>query len=86
MTSIPAGGYGVVSRRVMRMPGVSKEAKAVYALLCSYTGDKDYCFPTVETLAADLETSERQIIRLTEELKLKGLVEKRKLDGNKRKT
>jgi len=70
----------------MRMPGVSKEAKAVYALLCSYTGDKDYCFPTVETLAADLETSERQIIRLTEELKLKGLVEKRKLDGNKRKT
>jgi predicted transcriptional regulator len=68
------------------MPGVSKEAKAVYALLCSYAGDKEYCFPTVQTLAADLETSERQIIRLTQELKDKGLVEKRKLDGDKRKT
>jgi hypothetical protein len=70
----------------MRMPGVSKEAKAVYALLCSYTGDNEYCFPTVQTLSADLETSERQIIRLTEELKEKGLVEKHKLDGDKRKT
>lgn len=86
MNSIPVGGYGMVSRRVMRMPGVSKEAKAVHALLCSYTGDKDYCYPTVETLAKDLETSERSIIRWTEELKAKGLVDKVKLPGNQRRT
>lgn len=86
MSTIPAGGYGMVSRRVMRMSGVSKEAKAVHALLCSYTGDKDYCYPTVETLAKDLETSERSIIRWTEELKTKGLVDKVKLSGNQRRT
>lgn len=70
----------------MRMPGVSKEAKAVYALLCSYTGDKDYCFPTVDTLAEDLDCSPRQVIRLTEELQEKGLCRKDKLEGNNRKT
>ena len=83
---LPKGGYGIIGRAAMRSDKICKEAKAVYALLCSYTGSKHYCYPTVETLAADLQTSERTIIRLTEELQKHGFCKKVKVANNKRKT
>jgi hypothetical protein len=86
MAGLPKGGYGIVGRMAMRSDKVSKEAKAVYALLCSYTGGKHYCYPSVETLAKDLQTSTRTIIRLTEELKAHGFARKIKVGKDKRKT
>lgn len=86
MASLPKGGYGIVGRMAMRSDKVCKEAKAVYALLCSYTGGKHYCYPTVITLAKDLCTSERTIIRLTEELRQHGFCRKLKVGKDKRKT
>ena len=83
---LPKGGYGIIGRAAMRSDKICKEAKAVYALLCSYTGSKHYCYPTVETLATDLQTSERTIIRLTEELQAHGFCKKVKVANNKRKT
>lgn len=85
-TWLPKGGYGIIGRAAMRSDKVSKESKAVYALLCSYTGSKHYCYPTVETLSADMQTSERTIIRLTEELQAHGFCKKVKVKNNKRKT
>lgn len=85
-SGLPKGGYGIIGRAAMRSDKVSKESKAVYALLCSYTGSKHYCYPTVETLAADMQTSERTIIRLTEELQAHGFCKKVKVKNNKRKT
>lgn len=85
-TGLPKGGYGIIGRAAMRSDKVSKESKAVYALLCSYTGSKHYCYPTVETLSADMQTSERTIIRLTEELQAHGFCKKVKVKNNKRKT
>lgn len=85
-SGLPKGGYGIIGRAAMRSDKVSKESKAVYALLCSYTGSKHYCYPTVETLAADMQTSERTIIRLTEELQAHGFCRKVKVKNNKRKT
>lgn len=86
MSGLPKGGYGIIGRAAMRSDKVCKEAKAVYALLCSYTGSKHYCYPTVKTLAKDLMTSERTIIRLTEELKANGFCKKVKVSDNNRKT
>ena len=83
---LPKGGYGIIGRAAMRSDKICKEAKAVYALLCSYTGSRHYCYPTVETLATDLQTSERTIIRLTEELQAHGFCKKVKVANNKRKT
>jgi len=85
-TGLPKGGYGIIGRSAMRSDKICKEAKAVYALLCSYTGSKHYCYPTVTTLSADLQTSERTIIRLTEELQAHGFCRKVKVKNNKRKT
>mgnify|MGYP000128354556 CR=1 FL=1 len=86
MSNLPKGGYGIVSRMAMRSDKVSKESKAVYALLCSYSGGKHYCYPTVATIAKDLGMSERTAIRLTEELQKNGFVNKVKVSNNKRKT
>lgn len=78
-SKVPTGGYGIISRRAMRMKGPSKEAKAVYALLCSYTGDSEFCFPSIETQAQDLECSPATIKRLHAELERFGLISKGKL-------
>ena len=86
MAGLPKGGYGIVGRMAMRSDKISKEAKAVYALLCSYTGGKHYCYPSVETMAKDLQTSTRTIIRLTEDLKKHGFSRKIKVGKDKRKT
>ena len=43
-------GYGMVQTAVMKLPGLSMSAKAVYSLLASYTGNQEYCWPTLETI------------------------------------
>lgn len=72
-------GYGIVQTKIMQMPGLSIQAKALYALLASYTGSKDFCFPKIETLARDLECSTKFISRHTKELERKNLIVKTKL-------
>lgn len=72
-------GYGIVQRDVMRMPGVSKEAKSLYALLASYLGNAEYCWPSMETQARDLQCSVATIKRLQRELEKANLLGKEKL-------
>ncbi len=47
-------GYGVVTRAVMRDPSLTCEAKAIYAYLCSFAGDGDVAFPSVEAMLDEL--------------------------------
>ena len=71
-------GYGMVQSAVMRMRGLSKESKSVYALLASYKGASEYCWPSIETQSNDLGCSQRSIKRYHIELEGKGLLRKTK--------
>jgi len=54
-------GYGIVHRSVLQEKGLPKGAKLVYTLLASYAGGKGEAWPTQETMAADLEVTEKPI-------------------------
>lgn len=71
-------GYGIVQSAVMKMQGLSKEAKALYALLASYTGASDYCWPSIETQSNDLQCSKASIKRYQSELVKLELLQKSK--------
>jgi DNA-binding transcriptional regulator GbsR (MarR family) len=68
--------YGKVNQDVLRDPDVSRNAKSLYALLCSYLGEKAYCYPSVSDLAAESNTSISTIDRAIKELKTKGIIER----------
>lgn len=63
------GGWGVVSKEVLRNPAISPQAKGLYALLATYA---DYrtreCYVGRERLAADLGVSVRSVSDWTKEL------------------
>lgn len=81
---IPMGGYGIISRVAMRSELVSKDAKAVYALICSYTGEAGFCFPSVKSMAKDLGVSEVSIKRYIGELVRHKFIEKGKRNAQGR--
>ena len=47
------GNYGIVENEVLRNPSIPLAAKGLYCILASYAGDKDFCFPSRETLCRD---------------------------------
>ena len=68
------GGFFTASNIVMRDPTLSKNAKTVYALLCSYSGGKEFCYPSQTRLAADLGGSVGMIKLGLDELESHGLI------------
>ena len=54
---------------------ISFGAKLVYARLCQYAGDNALCYPHQKTLATEIGTNKRQIIRIIHELKEYALIE-----------
>lgn len=70
---IPSG-YGMIQTDIMTLKGVSIQAKALYALLASYTGSGDYCFPSIKTISENLEISEKLVYKYMKELKENNLV------------
>ena len=73
-------GYGMVQTAVMRLEGLSIQAKSVYALLASYTGSSEFCFPTMETIARDLGFKSRKSPqKYLAELEKFGLIKRGKL-------
>jgi len=75
MKKMPTG-YGMVQTEVMKLKGLSIEAKAIYCLLASYTGSKEYCFPKIETMCEDLGVSEQRFYKHIRQLKEKNLIKK----------
>jgi hypothetical protein len=70
-------GYGIVHRSVLQMKDISRGAKLLYALLCSYANKEGHCFPSEETMASDLKTVDRSIRRWLGELTFKGMLLKK---------
>lgn len=67
-------GYGIIQTEIMKLKDLSIQAKAIYCLLASYTGSKDYCFPSIKTISFDLNISEKLVYKYMKELKEKGLI------------
>lgn len=59
----------------MRDQRISIKAKAVYAYLCSYAGNKDYAYPTIELICKDLKINRDSCFKYIKELKECGYVE-----------
>lgn len=68
------GGYGSVQREVMRSKTLPPQAKALYALLCSYAGNKSYCFPSVNALCEDLGLSKPMVVKYLALLDEQGII------------
>lgn len=81
---IPRPGYGTVQRDIMTME-ISLHSKAVYCLLATYTGDKEACFPSLNTICSDLKISKPTVIKSLKELESNNLliIKKSKKKGSK---
>jgi len=75
-------GYGMVQTEIMKLD-ISIQSKAIYALLASYTGSNQYCWPTIETIGNDMNLSKPMIIKYLKELETENLIKKsKKYPGN----
>ncbi len=61
--------FGIVSRDIITAPNISMQAKALYSVLACYANKERSCFPSISTLADDLNVSQSTIKRLIKELK-----------------
>lgn len=78
------GGYGLVSRKVMRDPDLSAESKAIYAYLCSFAGANDTCYPSIAIMCRELRMSEERLSKHMRALTAAGIVRKeRQRNGNR---
>ena len=79
---IPSGGYGIIQTSIMKLQGISIQAKAIYCLLVSYTGSNQYCWPSIQQMAIDMDISKGQVSKLLTELENKKLIKRSKLKKN----
>ena len=70
------GGYGIVFQTVMRNRNLSPEAKAIYAYLCSFAGNKETCHPSVNIMSQELGMSKGRLSKYMKELITCGIVER----------
>jgi hypothetical protein len=75
-------GY-VVPLSVAAHPDLSQLAKHLYGRLAMYAGKKSHCNPGLNTLAADLGSSEDAIGRALAELKSARLIRRRRMGPNR---
>tara|TARA_B100000780_G_C20864865_1_gene343903 strand:+ start:94 stop:354 length:261 start_codon:yes stop_codon:yes gene_type:complete len=61
--------FGIVKHHVMTDPNLSVQAKALYAVLCCYANKNRLCWPSISTLADDLDSSQSSVKRWIKELK-----------------
>ena len=61
---------------VMRNKNLSPEAKAIYAYLCSFAGNKETCHPSVNIMSQELGMSKGRLSKYMKELIACGVVER----------
>lgn len=66
-------GFGMIQRDIM-ISDISIHSKALYALLVSYAGEKQTCYPSINTICKNLKVSKPTIIKSINELKNNKLV------------
>jgi DNA-binding transcriptional regulator YhcF (GntR family) len=68
--------FGIVSKDIVTDPELSMQAKAVYAILCTYCNKERTCFPSINTIADLCDVNPRTISRKIKELKQKGYIKR----------
>lgn len=61
-------GFTQVPNCVLKSDKLSPGAKLTYTMLLSYAWDNEYCFPGQETLAKDMGSGRRSVVRYIKEL------------------
>ncbi len=61
--SIFQDGYGQIPKLIMCDPGLTIEAKAIYAYLASYAGGGNQAFPAVSKICTDLHIDKKRFYR-----------------------
>ena len=64
--------FGIVNKEIVTDPGLSLQAKGLYAILTSYADKNRRCFPSLNTLSDISSKSVSQISLYIKELKIKG--------------
>ena len=72
------GGFVLLPRTLLHAPGLSRDAKLLYAVLLSYAWQRGRCFPGYERLQHDLGCGVNQVTKYLRELEGAGLVTRRK--------
>src|SRR5918999_1678138 len=72
------GGFVLLPRTLLHAPGLSRDAKLLYAVLLSYAWQRGSCFPGYARLQADLGCGINQVTKYLRELEGAGLVTRRK--------
>ncbi len=72
------GGFVLLPRTLLHAPGLSRDAKLLYAVLLSYAWQAGRCFPGYARLQADLGCGINQVTKYLRELEGAGLVTRRR--------
>lgn len=70
--------FGILPKGVMRDINLSIQAKAIYAYLCAYAGNKGSAFPSVELIKYELNISKDTFYKYIKELENTGYIVKEK--------
>ena len=65
---VSSGGFTQVPNFVLRSTDLGVGAKLAYAMLLSYAWQNDFCFPGQQTLAQDMGSGKRSVVRYIDEL------------------
>lgn len=71
---VAAGGFTQVPNVILRSTDLSVGAKLTYAMLLSYAWQNDFCFPGQDTLAEDMGSGRRSVVRYIDELEKHDLI------------
>lgn len=74
-TSLQSFGYGIISKYVASMKGVSVQAKGVYGYLVAYAGNDKQTYPSQSRMCSELEIKKVDTLRkYIKELQINGLI------------
>lgn len=71
---VAAAGFTQVPNHILRSKDLSVGAKLTYAALLSYAWQNESCFPGQDTLAEDMGSGRRSVVRYIDELEKIGLI------------
>ena len=66
--ALSRNGFTQIPNCVLKSDKLSPGAKLAYTMLLSYAWDNEYCFPGQETLAKDMGSGRRSVVRYIKEL------------------
>ncbi len=77
--ALSRSGFTQVPNCVLKSDKLSPGAKLTYTMLLSYAWDNEYCFPGQETLAKDMGSGRRSVVRYIKELEQSRFLKIKKL-------